>query len=156
MPETVDFSTRDFFKYTSQGVSGNITRGLVVDINDPLQSGRVKVWIPLLHGGMLQNDPANPYNLNESGKTTNRLGDITNPDSVACLPWAPVLGHNWASTSDLNNGATISNFGVFNIPKIGTEVIVTFEDDDPNYPIVLGSVFHETDLAQSVRKTPLF
>ena len=136
---------------------GNITRGIVVDVNDPLQSGRVKVWIPLFHGGYPQNDPtlASSYNLNEAGVSVGRLGDITNPDTISTLPWAPIMGHNWSSTSDIRTGLQNNSFGVFNIPKEGTEVYIAFEDDDVNYPIILGAVFHENDFTPSVLKTPL-
>ena len=154
---TRDKSTEDYYSYTRYGMRGNITRGIVVDVNDPLQSGRVKVWIPLFHGGYPQNDPtlASSYNLNEAGVSVGRLGDITNPDTISTLPWAPIMGHNWSSTSDIRTGLQNNSFGVFNIPKEGTEVYIAFEDDDVNYPIILGAVFHENDFTPSVLKTPL-
>ena len=149
-----DREQQQYMEYLSRGISGNVTRGLVVDVNDPLQAGRVRVWIPLHHGGMIQNDPMS-FDASVSGKAVSRLGDLSSSDSIACLPWAPVISNNWGPVVDLQSGTVASVFGVYNVPKIGTEVFLIFEDDDPNHPIVLGAVYHQSDLVPSQRKTPL-
>ena len=153
---TKDYGSEDYFGYTSQGMSGNITRGIVADVNDPLHSGRVRVWIPLYHGGNPVGDTTSNYFKESSNFSANRLGDLANNDAIRCLPWAPIMGHSWGPKSNIVTGESISTFGIFNVPKVGTEVFVTFEDDDPNYPIVLGSVFHTGDMELSVQKLPLF
>lgn len=148
---------RDYQDFLKNGIRGNVTRGVVVDVSDPLQSGRVRVWIPLLHGGVPPTTSADDPSFNNSvaNKAVSRLGDLSNQNSISCLPWAPVLGHNWAPTYDIVKGTLISSFGVFNIPKPGTEVFVIFEEDDPNFPVIIGSVFHQQELKPTVSTTPL-
>jgi len=54
----------------------------------------------------------------------------------------PILGENsdpiWARLSTFYAGNT---FGAFFMPEIDDEVILGFMDDNPSYPIILGSVF---------------
>ncbi len=150
------YSDGDYAGFLKKGVSGNVTRGVVVDVSDPLQSGRVRVWIPLFHGGVPQksaNDPS--FDASVANVAVSRLGDLSNADSISCLPWAPVLGHNWAPTYDVISGTQVGFFGVFNVPKPGTEVFVIFEDDDPNFPIVIGSAFHQREFTPTAATTPL-
>jgi hypothetical protein len=151
-----DFESKEYLDYTTNGISGKLTRGLVVSTKDPLYSGRVKVWIPTLHGGAFEETdvtgdiPQEDSLLGES-VGTDVLGKLSET-AINCLPWAPVVGHNWGPTSsNFSNDFASSFFGVFNVPKVGTEVYIIFEDDNPNLPLVLGAVFHESELLQNAR-----
>ena len=145
----------DYHKKIQYGISGNITRGIVADVSDPLYSGRVRVWLPLFHGGLdtfqVASDNITP---GTQSYIDNVGGNLFNQQAIQCLPWAPVLGHNWASTSNIMNGTPQLVCGTFNVPKLGTEVFVMFEDDDPNYPIVIGSVFHLNDYKPATSRIP--
>ena len=128
----MEFDRREYFQYVSQGVSGKLTRGLVISTEDPLYSGRVKVWIPILHGG---------FDSEIDAEASTYLGDNE------WLPWASVMCHNWGPTTDTDFtwDTCKNNFGVINIPKVGTEVFIIFEDDNPNMPVIIGSVLHESE-----------
>ena len=128
-----DFSSKEYFDYKQNGVSGKLTRGLVVSTNDPLYSGRVKVWIPTLHGGIStvledSGDVQEEDSLISASTGTDKLATLTEM-AIECLPWAPVLGHNWGPVGKFDADEASSVFGVFNVPKIGTEVFIVFEDD---------------------------
>lgn len=78
----------------------SIYKGLVVQDNDPLQSGRVKVFIPYLHAGLLpleENQYNENINLGVLGKNINEQNtgniDITLYLDVLKdkLPWCPVV-----------------------------------------------------------------
>ena len=140
----MEFDKKEYLDYVNNGISGKLTRGLVVSTEDPLYSGRVKVWIPTLHGGFTAIDTSNETSsedtepLLQEDAGTDFLGELTT-QGIECLPWAPVMGSNWGPTKDLSNteNGSYSIFGVFNVPKVGTEVFIIFEDDNPNMPVVL-------------------
>lgn len=151
-------------------ISSAVTRGLVVSTRDPLFSGRVKVWIPVLHGKPadepIENRPADdgesaPSIITDTKGIVN-LQDFTddgrcvNADS---LPWAYVLGHNWAPAGHLTTGEALDPVGrpsgVMSVPKVGTEVFIIFEDDNPDCPIIIGSVFHTNEFLALSSITPL-
>lgn len=142
----MEFDRREYFQYVSQGVSGKLTRGLVISTEDPLYSGRVKVWIPILHGGFDSEIDAEASTYLGDNEGSDRLGKIS-AATIDCLPWASVMCHNWAPTTDaeFTNDTCKNNFGVINIPKVGTEVFIIFEDDNPNMPVIIGSVLHESE-----------
>lgn len=152
-----DFETKEYLDYVTNGISGKLTRGLVVDTADPLYSGRVKVWIPTLHGGMI--DPASisgdtdvesETSLSDEKTGTDTLGSLSTL-AKACLPWAPIMGTNWGPTGNFSSDVAKSVFGIFNVPKIGTEVFIIFEDDNPNLPVIFGAAFHESELIHNSR-----
>lgn len=150
-----ELDRKEYLDYVENGVNGKLTRGLVVDTNDPLYSGRVRVWIPMLHGGVIDapvsdDDTTDESSLFDEEAATGKLGQLTDT-AIACLPWAPVLGHNWGATADFSSTVPQSLFGVYNIPKEGTEVFIIFEDDNPNLPVVIGAVFHQAELLQNSR-----
>ncbi len=49
----------------------------------------------------------------------------------------------WIRVAALNAGKA---FGAIHIPRIGTEVVVSFIEGDPDHPIILGSVYNSKDL----------
>lgn len=143
----------EFENFTKKGISVGITRGVVISVHDPLYSGRVKVWIPTIHGGKLPvaNDPSSSKPSNTLLNTEKGVASfLVDNDSVDCLPWASTTGHNWGPTGDPQTGTPQVKFGVFNVPKVGTEVYVDFEDGNPNMPIILGAVFHIKELVGNV------
>jgi len=91
----------------------NLFYGIVEQDWDPEMLGRVQVRIV--------------------GKHTANRTDPTQPD------YMPVEDLPWAQT--LQKGTTISNeSGMFSVPKNGTCVIVSFMDEEEQFPIILGSV----------------
>ena len=102
----------DYYKTSKMGLSGSITRGLVVDVSDPLYSGRVRVWLPVFHGGSTNFVTADNSTVGNPNTDTyvDNISNLFDKRAVQCLPWAPVLGHNWASTSDLAEGTTKASY----------------------------------------------
>lgn len=98
-----------------------ITVGYVVDTNDKQQMGRVRVLCPAL------NDP-----------------NITDDFNLADIPWATYCSPLGGVTNNLRRGPEedVSGgsvaYGMWNIPKIGAEVIVSCLDGDPQYRIWMG------------------
>ncbi|MCI4435284.1 MAG: transglycosylase SLT domain-containing protein [Ignisphaera sp.] len=128
------------------------TRGLVVSNVDPLYAGRVKVWIPALHG-------SNPYGesgLDEPQATelvpgVKRPGDFKSQATKDGLPWAKVLSHNLGPMIDLNTGVS-TPAGVFTTPSVGTEVMLIFENNDPHFPVIIGSIIHANEFRYSLAR----
>lgn len=149
----MEFKAKDYQSFIRDGISGRLTRGLVVSTDDPLFSGRVRVWIPQIHGGFYstasESDDSESTVSSQVG--TDRIGNLKDRTAIECLPWAPVMGHNWGPTSDLSSDVANSVFGVFNIPKVGTEVYIIFEDDNLDLPVIFGSVFHQGEMFQNSR-----
>ena len=145
---------KEYLDFTSNGVSGSVTRGIVVSNEDPLFSGRVKVWIPVLHGGF---DVGSTDSFILSGTITTdgtttayvKAGTIgaLSTDAIASLPWAQVMGHNWGSIGQFAEEGVGKiqelNYGLFSTPRVGTEVMLIFENDNPDFPIVIGTVIHK-------------
>lgn len=86
-------------------------RGTVVDNDDPMNMGRVRVRIPQIYGAESQRDQ-----------------DIYVPSYA--IPWA---------TSAIMAGAG-NNTGAYLIPNIGDTVLVTFENGDAQLPLYFGGV----------------
>ena len=86
-------------------------RGTVVDNNDPLNLGRVRVRVPQIYGSEQQRD-----------------SDIYTP--TYAIPWA---------TSAIMSGAG-NNTGSFLIPNIGDTVFITFENGDSRLPMYFGGI----------------
>lgn len=136
----------EFSNLLRNHVLGNNTRAIVVSNWDPQFAGRVKVWIPAIHGGFnsmddvdAETDPSQPAL--PSG--ANYPGDWKNGAVQKLLPWAKCLGHTWGARQ--NSSGAINLSGVFSVPKVGTEVYVTFENDDVNMPIVMGAIYHSSE-----------
>ena len=55
---------------------------------------------------------------------------------------SPICDHNSSCWIRVSYPWAGSNFGGINIPRVGTEVIVDFENGDPNRPIVTGRVYN--------------
>ena len=91
-----------------------IYRGTVVDNDDPLKLGRVKVRVPQIHGS-----------------ESNTESDIYLP--TFSIPWA---------TSAVMVGAG-NNTGSYLIPNIGDIVFVTFEGGKASYPIYFGGIVNK-------------
>ena len=143
---------REYQDWKAGKVSPKTTRGLVVSTIDPLYAGRVKVWIPGLHG-------ANPYGetgLDDPG-TANLVpgvmlpSDFKSVEARAALPWAKVLSQNLGPIADLATGVT-TPAGCFTTPSVGTEVILVFENDDAQFPIVIGSIIHANEFRYSLAR----
>lgn len=127
-------------------IKGSLTRAIVVSNRDPLFSGRVKVWIPAIHGTFpnefidTAEDSENKISMPDGAKYINtwKASDVED-----LLPWAKPLSQNWGPKKNENEVATIS--GIFSTPKKGTEVYVIFENDDPNLPILVGGIIHTNE-----------
>lgn len=104
-----------------------ITKGRVVDTNDPHQMGRLRIACPM-------------------------WGDQANPtaEQIQHLPWAMYVSPFAGSTNQMPQGAgeDISDgtmaYGMWNIPKLGANVLVTMLDDDPAYRMWLGCVYEHS------------
>ena len=97
-----------------------ITIGQVVDTNDPQQMGRVRVACPF-------------------------FGDLeTNP--IKSIPWAtyvsPLAGTTISPERGRGGDQTAGQiaYGMFNVPKVGSSVLVACIDADPQFRIWLGCV----------------
>jgi len=94
-------------------------RGVVEDNNDPLKTGRVRIRIFGLH---------TQDNENTSSPKNGQFGIIKSNDLV----WAEVLGPTAFGL--------VSGIGISSVLLQGTWVWVTLEQDNPNKPIVLGTI----------------
>ena len=136
----------EYHKNRQSLVEGMPTRAIVVSNKDPQFAGRVKVWIPAIHGGIRDMDEIDA----EDGDTIPTLptgvmypGNWKEPSVQDLLPWAKCVGHNWGPRK--NDFGAINISGAFSIPKVGTEVYVIFENNDPSLPIVMGAIFHGSE-----------
>ena len=94
-------------------------RAVVEDNNDPLKIGRVKVRIFGLH----------TQNNENSAEKFNTI-------KTADLPWAEVMGGT--------DFGLISGIGLSTVIKQGTWVWVTLNQNDPNKPIIIGTIIGTT------------
>lgn len=113
------FDTATGYKQTID----NLTIGTVVATNDPQQMGRVKIVCP--HWG-------------DSFK-----------HAIADLPWATYVSPFGGQTSTLPRGPENDTsmgevaYGMWAIPKIGTQVVVMCIDGDPRMRVYLGCIFNQ-------------
>ena len=138
-------------------VKGATTRGIVVSNVDPLFMGRVKVWIPAIHG-VLPADLLDNVDI-EGGSNTSRtlpkgvsVMQSWDDDSGKRLPWAKVMSATWGPRVADDGDVKLS--GIFGSPKKGTEVFIIFENNDPTLPIVIGCVIHANEFVYT-RNRPL-
>lgn len=99
----------------------NISVGRVMDTNDPMQIGRVRVYIPGLDAD------------------TASVGDV--PFAMYC---SPLAGHQQVQSRGPEDGVYTPGpvaYGMFNIPKVGTDVVVAFLNGDPTYRIWFGALY---------------
>ena len=90
--------------------------GIVRDIGDPKNLGRVRVDFPWLAAAS---------------------DSVTDPDGKKGLAYS-----YWARIATLMAG---KNRGTYFIPEVGDEVLVAFEHGDINRPMVLGSLWNRDD-----------
>lgn len=94
--------------------------GRVVDTNDPNQMGRIRVYMPNLD------------------RDTSLVGDI--PFAMYCSPFG---GHNQVQSrgpeTDTFTPGPVA-YGMFSIPKVGTDVIVACLDGNPQYRVWFGTL----------------
>ncbi len=102
---------------------GIVTMGLVVDTNDPQQMGRIRVVCPTL------------------GET---IGT-----SINDLPWAiyvsPFAGQTEVGTRgpEESESRGAIGYGLWCVPKVGTQVLVMFIDGDPRLRVFLGGIWDQ-------------
>ena len=146
---------QDFMFGTTQQAT---TRGLVVSNSDPLFSGRVKVWIPSIHGptpygpkGDLEGLDPDLDTLIAKLPTVSRSSDYKTKKTIAGLPWASILSHNMGPILDITSNISTAA-GSFSIPAVGTEVILIFENNNPLLPVVVGSIIHANEFRYSLAR----
>lgn len=135
-------------------ITGTPTRAVVVSNKDPLASGRVKVWIPVIHGAFRNSedlDTEEGSDLPTLPASVKYPGNWQDETTQELLPWARCIGQNWGPRRNTNNVHVVTS-GVFSIPKPGTEVYVIFENNDPNLPIVIGAFFHANEFEFEKRR----
>ena len=91
---------------------------------------------PIVHGthtGVVQGPPGEEIFTDKYGRVKVKFRWDRNPldkdDKASC--WIRVAS-SWAG----------ANWGAIHIPRIGQEVVVAFEEGDPDQPIVIGSVYN--------------
>ena len=98
-----------------------ISVGRIVDTNDPLQMGRVRVFIP--------------------GLDRDSLRVIEVPFAIYCSPMA---GHQQIQSRGPEDNVYTSGpvaYGLFSIPKVGTDVLVGFLNGDPTLRFWFGALY---------------
>lgn len=102
----------------------SITKGIIVDTEDPAGLGRVKVRIVQLHGPVSTEVFRNYTTyLNNHGGQTNAVYRVED-DS---LPWCEVC----------------YSYGTSTMPEINQVVLVSFINGSPEQPVVLGWLGYE-------------
>jgi uncharacterized protein involved in type VI secretion and phage assembly len=94
-------------------------RAVVEDNNDPEKIGRVKVRIYGMH--------------TEKNENSGEFSSISTSD----LPWAEVMGGN--------QFGLISGVGTSSVLRKGTWVWIVLEDENPNKPVVIGTLIGKND-----------
>jgi hypothetical protein len=99
----------------------NITTGIVVDTNDPQQMGRVRVLCPT-------------------------LGDNEDKETID-IPWALYMSPFGGTHDQLSRGPNDDTsgggvtYGMWNIPKVGAQVLVACIDGNPFIRVWLGCIY---------------
>ena len=153
---TYESDVREYQNFKAGTMKPATTRGIVVSNVDPLFAGRVKVWIPAIHGatpydenGELQLDEDIAVYNNKFGGRVAGSSSFKESGTQGGLPWATVLSHNLGPIQNLESGISQSA-GIFSLPSPGTEVIIMFENNDPKLPIVVGSIIHANEFRHSM------
>lgn len=164
MPST-NSEKNNYTNYSERGTGiVGLTRAVVVSNLDPLFAGRVKVWIPVIHGFIgTDENPDETGTLGGKNFVEKEIDDtwVLHEKNIDMLPWAKVLSPGWAQSgwpgtekyfnpTDIKiNKKTVTNiqkpYGIYNMPKPGTEVFIMFEQNDPEFPVVVGSYHHKLE-----------
>lgn len=99
----------------------SISVGRVMDTNDPLQMGRLRVFCP---------------GLDNPGA---KVGDL--PFAIYC---SPLAGHQQVQSRGPEDGVVTTGpvaYGMFNIPKVGTDVLIAHLNGDPNLRFWFGALY---------------
>lgn len=150
--------TREYRGFMSGTTKQSTTRGLVVSNSDPLFAGRVKVWIPSLHGptpygpkGDLEGLDSDLDSLISNLPKVSKASNFKEKKTIESLPWASVLSHNIGPILDIQSNISTAA-GTFSIPAVGTEVILIFENNNPLLPIIVGSIIHANEFRYSLAR----
>ena len=106
----------------TQNIYSNLIEGVVLDNDDPMQMGRLKVWCPAIDGDQVD---------------------------IETLPWAeyitPLAGQTQSYPAGSSGGAAAGpmSYGFWAVPKIGALVVIGFMYGDPNQRLYIGSKFRE-------------
>lgn len=95
--------------------------GIVVSADDPLEMGRVRVYCQALH-----DDPRNPESV---------------PWAMYCSPFFGTINDSSmrrGPEGDTSDGAV--SYGMWAIPEVGAEVLITTVNGDPNSRVWLGCI----------------
>ncbi len=98
-----------------------ISVGRVMDTNDPMQMGRIRVFVPGLDA------------------ETSLVGDL--PFAIYC---SPLAGHQQVQSRGPTDGTYTAGpvaYGMFNIPKVGTDVLIAHLNGDPNFRVWFGALY---------------
>ncbi len=101
---------------TFQKMSG-LTKGIVIDTNDPAGFNRIKIRIPEIHGSV---DPKVYSNAPEKVRKASWVDDTSLPWAEVCYPY----------------GSNVP-------PEQNQVVLVGFFNDDSSQPVVLGWLGYE-------------
>lgn len=105
----------DNVNYEHNLAFNNIVRGIVVFNEDPLNKGRLKIWVPGVYPETFKKD---------NGK----------------LPWAePMMSLFGGNFTDSNVDSMNQETGITTVPLVGAQVFLFFENGDQNKPIIFGA-----------------
>ena len=103
----------------------SLTVGTVVDTNDPQQMGRIRISVPAYH---------------DTFET--KISDI--PWATYVTPFGGVMGYGTRGP-DTPNAPSETNgpmsYGMWAIPKVGAQVIVSCIDGNPELRIWIGCIY---------------
>lgn len=109
-------------------INGNFFSGIVVRVDDPLLEGRVAVNIPSL--SLIASHVKEEIKLSGTGQgfTINDSTSITSKLESSNYLWARPTNFVEANENSMN---LTNNGGKYKVPKIGTNIVLFFMDNDP-------------------------
>jgi len=107
-------------KHPQRNETNTIQIGRIVDTNDPLQMGRVRVFVPSLD------------------HSSEKIETI--PFAIYASPFA---GHQQVQSRGAGESKSDGPvaYGLFSVPKVGTEVLVACIDGNPDYRVWFASLY---------------
>lgn len=109
-----------------------------------LQNGQLKSHFQAFAAGVTAPPPAyfpNPFCETQPAEVT----DNADPDGLGRVkvkfPWMENGSSPWLRINALYAG---NEYGFFWVPEIGDQVLIGFEDNNPDNPFVLGAVYHKS------------